>query len=285
MFSGMAAGSLCAILAFVYWSYLLLPFPDCGIQTGPCGVPLGLYSARVPEGAARPLPAVLYLHGTKGSGEAFIARTQLINDALRRKWAVIAPTGLGMRYASGFFSGWSLDQSPGPERDELGFLEQVLADAERRFGIDRQKVLIVGYSRGGFLTWELACKAPEIATAFAPVSALYWGQMPETCAAGKPILHLHGQRDRGVPLTGQRHANGTTVMTPAAEVIEVFLAANGCAPGGERKSALPGGGTRTDWLGCPDDGPLSQVLLPGGHRFNRKRWSLVLDWFEDRIGG
>ncbi|MEM8959174.1 MAG: alpha/beta fold hydrolase [Pseudomonadota bacterium] len=282
--AGALTGAALAALGFVLWSALLLPFPPCSLLAGPCDLALGRYSAELPVGVARPIPAVLYLHGSKGAGSSFIADKALIATAKRRGFAVLAPDGLDMSYSSGVFSGWGLANSPGPGRDELAFLTEVLADAEKRLGIDPGRVLLLGHSRGGFLVWELACRAPDLATGFAAVSATFWGALPRECQAGEvALLHLHGLGDQAVPIEGRINADGTVLMTPAEASLALFRQTGGCAGAEEVTRALPQGGTWRGWPGCGAGLALAQARLPGGHGFNRRRFALALDWFTELI--
>ncbi|MEL6478288.1 MAG: polyhydroxybutyrate depolymerase [Pseudomonadota bacterium] len=279
--AGAAAALLLVALAFTWWSTRLLPFPACGLHAGPCSVALGQYSAVLPKGATPPFPAVLYLHGSKGAGSRFIAREDLTRLATGRGFAVLAPDGLDMVYSSGVFSGWSLTHSPGPGRDEESFLNAVLADAEARLEIDRSDVLVMGHSRGGFLVWELACARSGLGTAYAAVSATFWGPPPPRCQpGGAPMLHLHGLRDPGVPIEGRILADGRVMITPAEAAISLVKSAASCAAASAETRTLSGGGTWRGWPACGAGPALVQMQLPGGHAFNRRRFDLALDWFE-----
>ena len=79
----------------------------------------------------------------------------------------------------------------------------MLDDAEKRFNIDRDRVLMTGYSIGGSNVSYLACREPEIAAAFAPVAGGFWRPHPEDCAGPVKLLHTHGWRDQTVPLEGR----------------------------------------------------------------------------------
>ena len=133
----------------------------------PCAVQEGVYRALIPEGEG-PFPVMVYLYGSGGHSVS-VTRHPLFNAAVvQRGYALIVPAALDMNYRKGVRgSGWALRHEPGEKRDEALFLSRVIDDVGRRFPIDRDRVLLVGQSRGAFLIWEIACHEPETATAFA----------------------------------------------------------------------------------------------------------------------
>ena len=82
----------------------------------------------------------------------------------------------------------------------MAFVAEVLDDAQVRHRIDRRRVLITGTSRGGFLTWEIACRTRHLAAAYAPVAGGYLDRMRKRCAGPARLLHTHGCAEEIVPL-------------------------------------------------------------------------------------
>lgn len=142
---------------------------SCGTGQAPCKVGLGEYHIMLPANPTPgPVPVVLHFHGAGGSGAGVIGNKGMMRPILERGYAVIAPNGLGREGRRGGF--WSFIPGRPIRRDELAFTRQVLDDAVARFGLDRSRVLLTGFSIGGSLTWYLACQAPNEFAAYAPVA-------------------------------------------------------------------------------------------------------------------
>ena len=167
-----------------------------GSFEGACKTKNGHYRIRTPDGPG-PHPAVVYLYGSLGNSAEKLAHDGFVQAFVERGYDVIVPAALDVRYRSGLGSGWFLRNERGAKkRDDTKFVEEVLNNAQVSHGIDRRRVMIVGMSRGGFLTWEIACHKPDLAQAYAPVAAGYLGKMPKRCARGVRLLHTHGRGDK-----------------------------------------------------------------------------------------
>lgn len=161
-------------------------------------IPNGTYRAAEPAGWDRttPLPLVLYLHGyAQSSGE-------VMDDA--PLVAAVTGTGALLVVPDGASGGWSHVGSPIQARDDIAFLRAVIADAERRWPIDRRHVIAAGFSVGASMVWDLACHSGAGFSAFLPVSGGFWLPYPERCESGPVNLrHIHGRDDHTVPMTGR----------------------------------------------------------------------------------
>ncbi len=188
----------------------------------------------------------------------------MVSGFLARGWAVIAPDGLA-RPGSRFGPGWSFHPSRPRQRDELAFTREVLADAARRFDIDRSRVLLAGFSVGGSLVWYLACADPGLAAAYAPVAGAFWRPHPAmgACAGPVRLLHTHGWRDETVPLEGRPLGGGGILQGDVFHGLEILRDANGCT--GLRADAYDTSGPfwRRWWTRCT---PGSALATGAAHR-------------------
>lgn len=265
---------LLALLTFLAWPAAAL---DCGGKETPCKIAEGEYNIAVPEGWQGG-PAVLYLHGFGGSGAKVIGNTGFVNRFLARGYAVIAPSGL-RRGGEGTPRDWSVRDGLSYPRDDVVFLQAVLSDAAAHAGIDRSRVLIGGFSRGGSMVWEVACLAPETATAYAPVSGGFWLPMTEECAGPVNLLHTHGFSDTVVPLEGRRIVHGDVDITQGDiwEGLQLWRREMGCRSNAADHE-IADGLWRKRWA-C-ENGSLDLVLHKGGHGLPKGWTALALDWFE-----
>lgn len=255
----------------------------CGLDTEPCNIPLGSYRVALPEGNAPAggWPAVAFFHGAGGSGARTLGNTGMVDAALARGYAVIAPDGLA-RPNTRFGPGWSFHPERPKQRDEVAFTRAFLADASRKYHLDRDRVILSGFSIGGSLVWYLACEAPDLAQAYAPVAGAFWRPHPgmEDCAAPIQMLHTHGWRDRVVPLEGRPLGGGRIYQGDVFYGLQILRALNGCD--GMRADAFDTDGStwRRTWEACVDGSALSFDLHTDGHAVPRGWVNRALDWVE-----
>ena len=173
---------------------------DCGREVS-CSVGGGTYRAVLPEDGPN-APWVLYLHGYSGTSEGAMQRASLIDAFLSRGMAVVAPDG--QPFAGEGPPDWSVADTFDWPREDTVFLSAVIADAAERFDLDADRLLIAGYSRGGSMAWDLACRAPGLARAFASQSGAFWEPLPDACAGPVHLFHMHGLADRTVSFEGRK---------------------------------------------------------------------------------
>ena len=249
----------------------------------PCIVQEGEYRVLIPEGEG-PFPAMVYLYGS-GGRSVTIANHPIFEAAVAgRGYALIVPSAREMTYMGGIRdTGWSLASEPDPARDETAFLREVIDDAARRFRLDRERILLAGQSRGGFLIWEVACNEPGLAAAYAVHGAGYLGDMPGDCAGPVRFLQTHGAADAVVPLAGHEGEVAWHTVNPVGESLDLLARANGCAAGapGEPEAFL--GYARQSWTDCAPGSRLDLMIHPGGHGMPVSWFRVVLDWFEEPV--
>jgi len=238
--------------------------PGCG-GDAPCEVAGGRYRVAVPPGwdGRTPLPAVVFLHGFGGSGADALVHLGLAEAAARRGVLVAAPDGS----PDGDRRGWSFPGGPPRGRDDAAFLAAVGEDLARRFPVDRGRLVAAGFSVGGSMVWDLACRAPGPYAAFAPVAGAFWEPLPEDCPAPpRPLVHVHGTADAVVPLAGRALGGGRWRQGDVGAGIAVLLARRGCGPAPDRVEADGGLVCRVwDAASCASGAGLQDCRHPGGH--------------------
>ncbi|MEM8878108.1 MAG: alpha/beta hydrolase-fold protein [Pseudomonadota bacterium] len=174
---------------------------ECGGEL-PCQIEGGEYRIALPEGhdhadpLGRPLGAIMFLHGWRGS-----AAGEMNNGALR---AVAEKYGLAFIAPQGAESTWSYPSSPSQHRDEFAYFSALMDDLKTRFGINSDRVLLSGFSMGGSMVWYLACEMPDRFGGFAPIAGAFWEPQPQSCSGPVDyMLHVHGTSDTVVPINGR----------------------------------------------------------------------------------
>lgn len=268
---------LSAVLGLIWLIAGAMPAAGCGAQT-PCPVALGQYYLRLPESPAAGRPMIVYLHGYAATGKAELGNDGLVSPLLNAGFAVLAPDGQ-VDPLQGSHLDWGVADGGTLVRDDFAFLRQVIADAADRFDLAGRPAVIMGYSRGGSMVWDLACAAPDMADAFASHAGGFWAPMPDACAGPVRLLHSHGFTDTTLPF------EGTTMnwfghpfeMGGIPQGLSVWRRSLGC-PVKANHSVADDGVWQKDWTTCDAGGQITLQLLPGGHG-RRKGWSeAVLDW-------
>jgi polyhydroxybutyrate depolymerase len=231
----------------------------------------GTYRAVAPPGwdGKRALPLGLYLHGYGQSSAYVVAESDLVASVTQFGALMVVPDGLD--------HAWSHVGAPRHLRDDLKFLHEVVADAERRYPVDRAKVYAAGFSIGGSMVWDLACHAAQGFAAFLPVSGAFWLPYPERCESGPVTLrHVHGLTDQTVPMAGRTILGKFTqgnVMTGWS----ILKATDRCAADPDRRV------TEDDlkcqeWTSCADGRALELCLHGDGHDMEPRYLAGGIKW-------
>jgi polyhydroxybutyrate depolymerase len=155
--------------------------------------------ARIPPACQAPgCGLILVLHGDTGSGLLMDGHVKMRELGAQNGYVVIAPSG----------PDW-----PGPqpgstwtsaEDAKLVAMTNTFADV---FRVDRKKIHVTGFSRGGFMTWRLLCDHADLFASAAPAGAGNGSDFGEaTCFENAshvpsrkiPIIFLMGRTDVSV---------------------------------------------------------------------------------------
>lgn len=257
---------------------------DCLDKPGPCKVATGEYHIMRPPGVVGDVPAVMFLHGYGSNGADVYKNTGMVDAILARGYALIAPSGRATDGTEG--KEWSFQPGLPETRDETAFLRTVLDDAAEKYGIDRNRVLLSGFSIGGSMTAYAACEDPGLASAYAPVSGNFWRPYPAKCAGPVRLLHTHGWTDQTVPLEG-RYVGGhggqeaRLAQGDVFDAMQIWRETNGCTE--MRADAFnmnDGIFWHRRWDRCTPGSALEFVLWPGTHAVPKGWADMALDWFE-----
>jgi poly(3-hydroxybutyrate) depolymerase len=194
--------------------------------------------------ANRKYPLIIALHGDGQDGPSF--RAFLSFDDVAGDDAIVAyPTGAVDIY------------TPYDQNADQQLVEATITDVKSKFSIDPTKVWGFGYSKGGFIENEIACRKPGLLTAM----AFHAGSSPQAergpndpypvCpgVVGLPILATEGDLDPEVGSSSYGASYWATV--------------NGCST--SRSATTPAPCEQTD--GCPADKPVIYCLAAGVNHY------------------
>jgi polyhydroxybutyrate depolymerase len=253
----------------------------CGVPKAECPTANGFYRLVLPENASRPVPALVFLHGGSSTAASVTGNTAMLAELSARGYALIAPEG--QPRASRPNKNWGVHDNRTHPRDDIAFIAEVLDDAALH-GIDRDRVLLAGFSRGGSMVWDIACHAPATARAYAPISGAFWEPLPENCKAPIDLFHSHGWTDRVVPIEGRSFRDGAVAQGDVFAGLTVLRRTNGCNLRQPESAPMEGDGNLwfRNWSACAG-GRLDLMLHPGGHEVPTGWLTRAFDWFEDRL--
>lgn len=264
--------------ALIFWLLMAGPVAAaCDTATGPaCEISAGTYRIEMPATGTN-LPAVMFLHGWGGSASGTLSNRGMVDTILARGYAVIAPDGMPRDAGQG--GTWDFGPHGAARRDEAGFLKAVADDAASRFGIDRTRILLAGFSIGGSMTSYVACADPTAFAAFAPVAGSFWNPLPAGCAGPVRLLHTHGWTDTTVPLEGRTVGEGATQGDVYASMA-IWRKTNGCVSDRPDAFGETGAFWLRRWTNCTPGSALEFALHQGTHVVPEGWATLALDWFE-----
>jgi polyhydroxybutyrate depolymerase len=151
----------------------------------------------VPPRARAGQPLVLALPGAGQTAEDFAEYTGYSVLADRKGFTVAYPTATGKEPF------WNMSGVVAGKPDDVAYLRRVIPAVVAAACADPARVGVTGVSNGGGMTARLACDAPDLIAAAAPVAGGY-GSLPD-CRPSQPVpvLEIHGTDDRVVPYAGK----------------------------------------------------------------------------------
>ncbi|MBU1671663.1 MAG: prolyl oligopeptidase family serine peptidase [Actinobacteria bacterium] len=230
------------------------------------------------EGAGNSLVLAFHGHGGQGENQERLSGMEAVSDA----------NGFLIAYPDGIDRGWNDGRGINEGIDDVGFARDLVEKLSAEYGVDPKRVYATGISNGGFMSFRLACDAPDVFAAVAPVAALMSVPLVESNRSTTPVslLLMNGTGDPLVPWEGGQIGGalgdrGEGISTQAS--IEYWVALDGCAttPQAARLPDMdPGDGTTVTQYVYPGGRDSTEVVLcevtggghtwPGGYQYMRE---------------
>jgi phospholipase/carboxylesterase len=167
-----------------------------------------LYTAHVPAGPG-PHPTIVLLHGWGANAHDLLGLAPILHGGralvLCPQGRVAFPIGPG---AQGY--GWfPLAPNAPPEIEAIVAAQQqiegFLAAAQERYPVDRGRLVLAGFSQGGFMAYQLALRDPDRYAGLIALSSWLPAELAKSIPkqpghARLPALVIHGSDDPMIPV-------------------------------------------------------------------------------------
>ena len=203
------------------------------------------YLVHVPTKAlGHPAPVLLALHGGGGDMDYQAQNYGLVEKSDQAGFILVAPNGTS-RFRSGILATWNAGTCCGRavERqvDDVGFLREVIARVATQVSINRGRVFATGMSNGGLMSYRLACEAPDLIRAIAPVAGT---DNTIACKPSRrvPVIHFHAKDDSHVLFGGGSGPDALTKtnFTSVPATIAKWVGLNQASPQAQTVLSVPG---------------------------------------------
>jgi len=173
-----------------------------------------LHTAHVPAGPG-PFPTILALHGWGASAHDLLGIAPLVREGgvlfLCPQGPVTVDTGTDQSGYGWFPLAGGSEIEPSAIVGARGVLEAFLEDAMERYPIDPERLVLLGFSQGGVMAYDLALGRPERYAALVALSAwlpdVVLDALPEDPArAALTTLLIHGKSDPMIPIDNAQEA-------------------------------------------------------------------------------
>jgi polyhydroxybutyrate depolymerase len=162
-------------------------------------------------------PLVFVLHAYSGTSKSILQYSRMNIIADTANFAVCYPQG-SLDRSGGFH--WNANLNISTTKD-VDFLTELASYLQKEHNLNPQRTFICGHSNGGYMSYTLACEAPEIFKAIGNVAGTMSGPSWNSCNPSRaiPILHIHGEKDPTVPIDGSMSNPGGWSGAPAVDTI------------------------------------------------------------------
>ena len=200
--------------------------------------------------STEPMPLLLNLHPLTLGGpwlHTFWAWVSNLNAKGDREGFLVAqPDGTGAPVS--WNGGEDCCSPPGTDVDDVDFIAAVIDAVQNQICVDERRVVATGMSNGAYLAYRIACEAPDMLAAIAPVVGSLSAELD--CLDGRaiPVLQLSGSEDS----LDRRELSVTR-----------FLEINGCNDTTEI-TYRQGDVTCTTHPACEEDVEVTHCIVDGG---------------------
>ena len=223
------------------------------------------YNIHIPAGyePQNAVPLVIVVHGAISTAAQIEEQTGFSSLADRFGFAVSYPNGIGI---FGLLQHWNAGHCCGKavadDWDDIGFIDETIADARRFINIDPSRIYMTGFSNGGMFTHRYGAERASTLAAIAPLAGPLGGSAgpddPEWRVPPPqvplPVIAFHGTGDDKVPYSGGASGgdpDGRQYLS-AQESARFWVEQNDCNSKPQKEELREGSVALTSWDACSD---------------------------------
>jgi len=186
------------------------------------------YILYLPDNLPENAPLVFVLHGYIFNAPGIMASTGMNHVADKNGFAVCYPQGtLDEDGKTHWNARFNISKT-----NDIGFLTELAKFLQLEYNLNPQRTYICGHSNGGFMSYTLACEAPDVFNAIASVAGTMSGYTwnNRNISEPIPILQIHGLDDKIIPIDGSLNSSGGWGGAPHMDtIIEFWVNLNNCS--------------------------------------------------------
>lgn len=187
------------------------------------------YVFHIPENLPKNAPLVIVMHGY--SSDAFTIQEYSGMDEVADKhgFVVCYPRG-SVDHRGNRFWNVGYDFHPDVTIDDVDFIVKLAQYLQKEHELSAQNTFATGMSNGGEMSYLLACRAPNIFRAVAPVAGMMLKKFFANCNSRIPVFEIHGTADDINRFTGDIHGDdGWGAYPDIPHTINYWVNQNGCS--------------------------------------------------------
>jgi poly(3-hydroxybutyrate) depolymerase len=151
-----------------------------------------------------PMSALIILHGYMGSGTVTVDWWRLADATNDAGMMLIVPEGLVDPGGNPYWNGTDVCcDFWGSDVDDVAYISGLAEEAIEHFGVDPQRVHLIGHSNGGFMAHRLACDRSDLFAGVVNFAGSTWFDAAD-CGTPSPVsvLQVHGTWDTTIFYSG-----------------------------------------------------------------------------------
>jgi polyhydroxybutyrate depolymerase len=204
----------------------------------------------------RATPVVINLHGLASSGSDQASVTHMIAKSDAEGFIAVHPDGTGS--PKGWNAGACCNPAASSGIDDTAFVAALIDELSAKLCLDPRRVFASGFSNGGFLAHQVACRLADRIAAIGAVSGVLG---IDDCSPARPVavMHVHGTGDFVIPYNGGGINNNLSVDA----TIQAWVAFDHCTAA-PMTTYTNGDATCVDHAGCADGTDVTLCTIDGG---------------------
>ncbi len=217
------------------------------------------------------VPLVILLHGFGITGEMQDDFFHVQRLAESKGFLMVSPDGTRNADGATFWNATDACCGFGATVDDSAYLAAVIQQVKSDYAVDAHRVVLVGFSNGGFMSYRMACDHADLIAGIVSISAATFHD-PARCAPSSPVnvVEIHGTNDETIAFEGGTFEG--TAHPSAEQTVADWAAYNGCDNSSQITTAtrdlartlMGSESSVTRYDGCPEGGAVELWTIVGG---------------------